>query len=291
VQLPFTAQNNSYSTTTLDDLCGRSGVNPETGYCNLFQPGVMPGKQRPEFLNLEEGKAAYNTDWDNFAPNVGVAWTPARRGGFLGALMSDEFVVRAGWARAYSRNGMGDFTGQYNSNPGVVINTNRTDGLGNLIPAGGNAPVLYRNDALLGAPPFPEQPVYPMTDVVTSDIRLFDPNINIPAANSWSAGIQRKLSTNMSLEVRYVGTNSNNAWQARNFNEINIFENNFLTSRVAQANLAGEHCRRPRKPFAFTGAPGTAPPRSCWLTSTASRPATRETACSTPERTGATTRF
>jgi hypothetical protein len=260
VQLPFTAQNNSYSTTTLDDLCGKSGVNPETGFCNLFQPGVMPGKQRPEFNNLEEGKHAYNTDWDNFAPNVGVAWTPSRRGGFLGALMSDEFVVRAGWARAYSRNGMGDFTGQYNANPGVTINATRSQGLNNIIPAGGSAPVLFRNDSVLGPPTFAERPVYPMTDVQTSDIRLFDPNIKIPAANSWSAGIQRKLSTNMSLEVRYVGTNSNNAWQARNFNERNIFENGFLDEfRQAQRNLRANIAAGNGGTFRYTGAPGTAP--------------------------------
>lgn len=260
VQLPFTAQNNSYSTTTLEDLCGPSGVNGETGFCNLFQPGNMPGKTVSEFQNLEKGKNAYNTDWDNFAPNLGVAWTPERRGGLLGTLMSDELVVRAGYARAYSRNGMGDFTGQYAANPGVIITTNRTEGLGNIIPAGGTAPLLFRNDATLGAPSFPERPVYPMTDVATSDIRLFDPNIKIPAADTWSAGIQRKLTTNMALEVRYVGTSSNNAWVARNFNEVNVFENNFINEfRQAQANLQANVAAGFGGTFRFTGAPGTAP--------------------------------
>jgi hypothetical protein len=260
VQMPFTAQNNSYSTTTLDDLCGKSGVDAAAGRCNLFQPGVMPGKQRPEFYNLEKGKKAYNTDWDNFAPNVGIAWTPSPRAGLLGTLMSDDFVVRAGWSRAYSRNGMGDFTGQYAANPGVSISTNRTDGLDNLIPAGSSPPLLFRNDASLSAPPFPERPVYPMTDVVTSDIRLFDPNIKIPGADSWSAGFQRKLTRNMALEVRYVGTRSSNAWQARNFNEVNIYENNFINEfRQAQANLRANIEQDRGNTFAYTGAPGTAP--------------------------------
>ena len=189
LQLPFTAQNDSYSTTTIEDLCGPSGVGAN-GFCNLFQPGVLPGKAVSEFTQLGKGVKAYETDWDNVAPNVGIAWTPARRPGFLGVLMSDELVVRAGWARAYSRNGMNDFTGQYASNPGVLITVNRSQALNNIIPAGGSAPVLLRNDSALGPPAFAERPVYPMTDVATSDIRLFDPNIVIPYADTWSAGIQ-----------------------------------------------------------------------------------------------------
>ena len=58
LQFPFTAQNNSYSTPTVEDVCGLSGVNSSTGNgCNLFQPGVMPGKAIPQFYQLEEGQA------------------------------------------------------------------------------------------------------------------------------------------------------------------------------------------------------------------------------------------
>ena len=259
LQLPFTAQNDSFSTTTIEDLCGPSGVG-SNGYCNLFQPGTMPGKATSEFYQLGKGVKAYDTDWNNFAPNVGFAWTPARRAGWLGALMSDELVVRAGWARAFSRNGMNDFTGQYSSNPGVLINVNRSQALNNIIPAGGSAPVLLRNDSVLGPPAFAERPVYPMTDVPTSDIRLFDPNIVIPYADTWSAGIQRRLTTNLALEVRYVGTRSDNAWTTRNFNEINIYENGFLDEfRKAQQNLQANVAAGRGATFAFTGEPGTVP--------------------------------
>ena len=266
VQFPFTASNSSYSTTTPEDVCGRSGVDPGTGYCNLFQPGNMPGKTPSQFYQLQKGEHAYNTDWNNFAPNVGMAWTPARRGGFLGTLMSDDFVVRAGWARAFSRNGMNDFTGVYNSNPGVVINVQRTEGLGNIIPGGSTAPLLFRNDSQLGPPAFANTPVYPMTDIVTQDIRMFHPDIVIPYADSWSAGIQRSVGRDMAIEIRYVGTRSDNAWQQRNFNEVNIIENNFLAEfRNAQNNLqrhvaagcggTGNACS-----FAFnSGIPGSVP--------------------------------
>ena len=100
--------------------------------------------------------------------------------------------------------------GLINSNPGVAIAVQRNEGLNNIIPAGSTAPVLFRNDALLGPASFPETPVYPMSDVVTQDIRMFHPDIEIPYADSWTAGIQRKVSTNMAVEVRYVGTRSAN---------------------------------------------------------------------------------
>ncbi|HEY0873484.1 MAG TPA: TonB-dependent receptor [Vicinamibacterales bacterium] len=258
MQLPFQAKNNYYSTTTLADLCGPSGVTGNG--CTLFQPGHMPGKAVSEFYQLEQGKNAYNTDWDNFAPNVGFAWTPERRGGLLGTLMSDEFVIRGGWARAYSREGMGVFTGQYSANPGGAISVTRNQTNQNILPPGSPGFILLRNEADMGAPSFPEKPVYPMTDLVSQDIRMFDPDIEIPYADSWSFGVQRKLSQNMALEVRYVGTLSRDRWVSRNFNEYNIYENGFLDEfRRAQQNLQANIAAGNGARFNYTGAPGTVP--------------------------------
>jgi len=39
--------------------------------CNLFQPGVQPGKH-PEFVNFGKGTPAYNTDVDNLADGMKV---------------------------------------------------------------------------------------------------------------------------------------------------------------------------------------------------------------------------
>ena len=88
LQMPFTAKNDSYSTATLASLCGLSGV-ASGGGCNLFQAGTMPG-QRPEFVNLGEGQSVYDTDRNNWAPNVGFNWTPSAEGGFLGSMLGQE---------------------------------------------------------------------------------------------------------------------------------------------------------------------------------------------------------
>jgi outer membrane receptor protein involved in Fe transport len=50
VQLPFTPVTQTYSTTSLEDLCGISGVGsgPDGRQCNLFQPGNENGKAQPQ---------------------------------------------------------------------------------------------------------------------------------------------------------------------------------------------------------------------------------------------------
>ena len=49
LQYPFYPLNSSYSTATLADLCGLSGVGSGDSIetkCNLFQPGTMPASGR-----------------------------------------------------------------------------------------------------------------------------------------------------------------------------------------------------------------------------------------------------
>jgi hypothetical protein len=261
LQFPFYPLNSSYSTATLADLCGISGTNSQT-VCNIFQPGATGGK-RPEFINFGEGTPGYNTDYDNWAPSVGFAWSPSVESGLFRRLLGQQgdTVFRGGFTRSFSRNGMNDFTGQYNANPGVVIqNPDRSVGEGNLDLDGRGLPVLFRQDDRLGAGPFPATPVYPLTDVVTQDINLFDPDIQVPYADSWTLGIQRAVGRSMVVEARYVGTRSRDNWQTIDYNEINIFENGFLNEfRAAQANLQANIAAGRGSTFAFTGAPGTAP--------------------------------
>jgi hypothetical protein len=73
VQRPFYAQNNSYSTATLDDIFGVTGVGSGfqpgsvvTNLGNLFKPGTLQGKATT-FKMLQQGTNAYNVDWGGFA--------------------------------------------------------------------------------------------------------------------------------------------------------------------------------------------------------------------------------
>jgi outer membrane receptor protein involved in Fe transport len=89
VQRPFYALNNSYSTATVDDVWGVSGVG------NLFKPGVLTGR-KPTFTSFEKDTKAYKTDWNNFAPSLGLTWSLGQHGGPFGKLLQWSAGF-AGW--------------------------------------------------------------------------------------------------------------------------------------------------------------------------------------------------
>jgi hypothetical protein len=254
LQLPFYPVNNSYSTASLEDVWGRSGVG------NIFNPGVMTGRV-PTFAQYNKGDGAYKTDTNNWAPNVGFAWTVGGNRGILGQLFGKEVgdsVLRSGFSMGYNRPGTSDFTGAIDDNPGIALTADRNHSLNNLGTPGS---ILLRNSADLGPPAnMPVTRVYPMSDVFTGDITIFEPNLQVPYAMSYTAGWQRKISSDMVVEARYVGTRSLQAWQTMNVNEINIVENRFLDEfRQAQQNLQANIAGGRGNTFAYTGAAGTAP--------------------------------
>jgi hypothetical protein len=278
-QTPFAALNNSYSTATVDDIWGVSGYvpgcdmsNPTSETCNLFRPGTMTGS-KPSYQNLGAGVKAYNADKNNFAPSVGVNWTPNGRSGFLGKMLGDsgDTSISGGYSRAFDRRGMNDFTGVFGSNPGLTLTANRSSGNGNLTP-----PLLLR-DGYLGppatCPPLPAPkpvgcmlaaPEYPLTNQnANGSVNVFDPNIQVPYSDTWTVGLQRAVGQKSAVEIRYVGTRSRAQWETFNYNEANIHENGFLQEfKNAQANLQSHIAAgcgttgNPACSFAYRG-PGT----------------------------------
>ncbi len=240
LQLPFYSTNSTYSTATLDDAWGISGYvagcdasNPTTAACNLFKAGTTPGKA-PSLQNLSKGQQAFNTDWNNIAPSIGINWTPSVKSGFLHTLLGNQgdTAFKAGFARAFNRQGIGDYSDVFGANAGITLDTSRNATLGNI----GNASLS--NPASLAAPVFAETPVYPLTPVITGSVNLFDPNLQVPYSDTWTAGFQRSLGSKMAIDVRYVGTRSRDQWTTYNYNEANILDNGFLSEfKNAQANL------------------------------------------------------
>ena len=186
----------------------------------VFRPmaGATSSSQESSLASTECSRSstratkAYNTDRNNWAPSVGFAWTLPPSSGILGSLMGREdgdSVIRAGYTLAYERPGMAEFATAIDDNPGISQTANRNHSLGNLGTPGS---VLLRNQAQLGPPAFPTTRIYPMTDVVTGDIMTFDPNLQMPYAQTWTAGWQRKLTSDMAVEARYVGSRSLQSW-------------------------------------------------------------------------------
>ncbi len=251
LQLPFYPRNNSYSKATIADVWGRSGVG------NLFSPGGMTG-QAPDFTQYDEGEGAYNTDLNNWAPNFGAAWTLGGNGGLPETLLGSESgdsVLRAGFSMGYNRPGTSDFTGAIDANPGISLSANRSAALGNLGTPGRSSCATARMSARRRT--CRRTRVYPMTDVITGDITVFEPGLQVPYGMTWTGGWQRKLGNSMVVEARYVGSRSLQSWQTYNYNEINIVENGFLNEfRQAQT----EPARRTSPPAAETRSPTPARP-------------------------------
>ena len=276
LQRPFYSKNSAYSTATLDDIWGVSGnlascdpSNPTPATCNLFKAGTLPGKA-PTFQNLGKGVEGYRTDWNNVAPTIGVNWTPEVHGGFWKKMLGTQGTTsfQTGWNRSYERRGMSDFTGVFGGNPGLTTTLARSTGNGNLTPVphllrdGDLAPAAYCSGTqtpTLNGCVF-KTPQYPVTAVITGSANIFDPNLQVPYADTYTVGMQRALGKKSAFEVRYVGTRYRDSWTSYNMNETNINENGFLNEfRLAQGNLQANIAAGRGATFAYTGIPGTSP--------------------------------
>jgi hypothetical protein len=253
------SENDSFAFLPYEDVFGVSGVG------NLFRPGATGG-QSPQLELLEPGRKLFATDYNNFGPTIGVAYSPNWQSGLLNRLFgsSGQSVIRAGYSVAFVREGIGAITQPLQANPGGTLNATRDTALGTL-PTG----TLFRNRNDIAPPAIQSSPTYPITPPVNAAISAFDPDLRTGTAHSWTVGLQREITKDTVVEARYVGTRGNDLWRRFNLNEINILENGFLNEfRVAQANrLANLNAptsffpaNDPRRnSFAFTGAPGTNP--------------------------------
>jgi len=230
-----------YTHPTIPDLWGPTPVGA------IFQPGNLSGVQDP----VEGPHAyAYAATYVHPQPTVGFAWNPREPSNtILGKIFGQgKSVVRGSFTfKNYTEgaqnfwsvgsNGGANFNTYYYANP-VAPSPGFTPGPGfynaGSVLLGGTLP------ALASTSPSPYQPVIPLSFQTFSGTgyATFNPNIKQPYVESWSLGIQRQLSPNNVIEIRYVGNVAKDQWLTENFNEVNIFENGFLTDfKAAQANL------------------------------------------------------
>ena len=172
-------------------------------------------------------------------------------------------TIRAG-SRGFNREGIGVFTSITGGKPGGTLTANRNLTLGNL-PIGS-----YLRQGPFAPPAFPSAPVYPNTGLITDGVNQFVPNLKVGYINSWTLSLQRELTTNTVLEVRYIGNRGKDLWHQYDLNELNIVENGVYAEwQLAQqnllANIAAGRCQTGLNPttnagcqanFAYFG-PGT----------------------------------
>jgi hypothetical protein len=230
VQFPFVATNGVFSQVSFEDLFGVSGPG------NLFNPGARTGRPS-QYTAFASGSRTNKIDYNNFAPSLGVAWTPNFKSGLFKRFFGEggQTVLRAGYSVAYNREGLNVFSSILGGNPGATITTNRNPALTNL----GTLPVLLREGSRLGAPSFPNSPTFPNTGLITDSVNAFNPNLVLGYVQSWTIGLQREINKDTVIEARYVANRAVKQWQQYNLNEVNIRENGFLNEfKLAQNNLA-----------------------------------------------------
>jgi hypothetical protein len=209
----------------------------------LFAPGELSGNNNP---TVEVGRVPYNTDWLNFAPNLGFAWNPSKTDGWLGKLLGDgKTVFRASYSTIVYDEGTQFFAANLGPNAGKTINATT------LVPGqpGSNLPAFYTLSDIVAKPLTQANFTFANTEykkvinqadqTFARTLRGFDPNLRAPYTVNYTFGIQRELWRNNVLEIRYVGNQSKLSWRTSNLNEVNIFNNGFLQEfKNAQNNLA-----------------------------------------------------
>lgn len=209
----------------------------------LFAPGELSGNNNP---TVEVRRTPYNTDWLNFAPNIGFAWNPSKTEGWLGKLLGDgKTVFRGSYSTIVYDEGTQFFAANLGPNAGKTI------GATTLIPGqpgATNLPAFYTLSNIVANPLTVSNFAFSTTEykktinmadqTFVRTISGFDPNLRAPYTINYTFGIQRELWRNNVLEIRYVGNQSKLAWRTSNLNEVNIFGNGFLEEfKNARQNL------------------------------------------------------
>lgn len=232
-------KNGVYTTAGYESVWGISGVG------NLFNPKLIANSTLPQFRLADENTKPYKTRYNDFAPSFGFAWTPdfGSKGDLLKKVFGSagQFVIRGGYSIAYVREGFDTFYSMWGLNPGPFLSLSVSPANN---PAefrsgafGGPGSVLFRDATLPRRLP-PSQATFPITAGPGEDFNEWSPNLRMGYVQSWAFGLQRELSKNMALEIRYVGNHGTKLWRQYELNEVNIFENGFLDEfKIAQENL------------------------------------------------------
>ena len=174
-----------------------------------------------DFAGSSNGRPFFHNDWNNFAPNVGVA-----------RQLTDKLVLRGGYALNYVLdNNLTTASNAVDANDGLS-QTIVLPGLRGTVSGGGLVPV-----------PQPEFRI-PRTarDGILADsnaaLFTFDPDMRTPFVQQWNAGLQYQLLPDTAVEVRYVGNRGTQLVRAIDLNQLLLPDDFVEDFRRAQRNLA-----------------------------------------------------
>ena len=232
-----------------------------SGRNNLFSPGTVNPALRPTFRGNTIGEKAFQDDKNNFAPSVGVVYSPNFSSGLMNTILggAGTSVFRGGFSRAYIREGTLIVENSLGQNPGGRFSVARS-----AATAGFTSGTNFRDPANPNLTPqaFNPTPVFPRAINTGSDAALgFASDFRSGYVDSYSVGYQRQLGRDTVVEFRYVGNRGKDMQLQYNLNEVNAIENGFGAEFAnAQRNLLINLAAGRGATFAFSPAfAGTVP--------------------------------
>lgn len=228
---------------------------------------LLAGNGAFNVLGTNAGKEFqyYKTDYNNFAPSIGIAYSPNFKSGIGRFLMGSEgkSVIRGGYSHIYGNDsiitslngtlatnlglGRANVSAVNSTNPTTTILNDRLNGILTPvgIPAFTSLPRSFLQNNTAGQNNF-------------GTANAVDPKLQIPLVEQYSFGFQREFFGNTAFEIRYVGTRSKNLARGVDLNQIDITGNGFLGDfQKAQGNLAVNIGERNRRIQACIAAGGT----------------------------------
>ena len=168
-----------YNTPAVDAHNRASIYNPATESIVALGQGGIPA-------------AGYNADLNNFAPRVGIAWSPG---------VGSKWVFRSGYGIYYDQSALAPSEGMYFSPP--YFNSRL------FIPSA-QLPVVLEN-------PFPSN----FPQFIPNSAFTYQRTLRTPYAQQWNFSVQRQLSMTSVAELSYVGTKGTKLIENRDINQAN----------------------------------------------------------------------
>lgn len=238
-------------------LTNNLGVEPVIADPDNFTAALLDRNGTYNILGTNSGELGtyHKTDFNNFAPSIGVAWSPNIEKGFMSLLFGRGVVIRGGWSRAFGNDqlvtAMNNAIGQ---NVGLASRTGfalSSSGSTLLNLRLGVDPLPVFTAPVLVPPPFSFIRNNSNTISATANfgtVFAVDPKLQTPSVDQISFGYQKEFWGNTAIEIRYVGTRSNNFVRGVDLNQIDIFSNGF----AADFNRAIQNTVLTGNPFCTT---------------------------------------
>jgi outer membrane receptor protein involved in Fe transport len=168
----------------------RKGLSLSFGLRYDLQSFAKPQVQNPDPQLAAAGidTSFLNTDKNNFAPRLGLAWNP-----------NPKTVVRAGYGLFYGRT------------PSIMVGTAHSNNGVNVISVRLTGSQVPTYPSVLSAPPQGVAGVKP-------SIFIFDPGYENPEVHQWSAGVEYALTDDLAVSASYLGVAGRKLQRSRDFN-------------------------------------------------------------------------